>query len=118
MTACIFQVVIDEADVRCETDYVNIIVPGLYMNLFGQDSVVSLCNKIEKNSLVKHFQSEEQWSRFYHKFTNRTAVVEECWVGGRKLVWMPYVDMDGDFVFQHALTGEPVYPPNGAWMPG
>ena len=112
------QVDIDLDSILCHTEHENLIVPALYPNQHGVNSAEEICNKMEKNSVLKHFESLEQWTKFHTKFKDLPAVVDQCWKGGRKLVWMPYHDKDTDFVFHHMLTGEPVYGANGAWMSG
>ena len=105
-------------DLQCPSDDRTLLVSALYRKATGIHSQEEMCNKLEKNGVLKHFTGEQEWETFYNRFTDWPALVRECWQGGRKLVWMPYVDRDGDFVFHHMVTGEPVYPPNGAWMNG
>ena len=109
---------VDLDDILCHTDYENLIVPALYPKQHGLNSAEEICNKLEKDSVLKHFENLAQWTKFHTKFKDISAVLDQCWTGGRKLVWMPYHDNNRDTVYHHMITKEPVFPPNGVWMPG
>ena len=99
----------------CDEEYKNIILPTFYNDLQGSNSAEEMCNKLEMYSILKHFETPGQWQKFHEKFKDRDAVINECWVGGRKLFWIPYADRDGDFSFHHVLTGEKT---PDVWFPG
>ena len=114
----IIQVNVSLSELICETNYKNLLLPSIYKNAVGKNSAEEMCHKLEENSTLKHFTSEKQYEEFFKKFKDMPALETECWQESRKLIWMPYVDPDQDFVFTHLQTGETVYPSNGAWMAG
>ena len=83
------EVTLNISETQCskEKEEVDLFVPGKW-NAF--DGAVEVCEKMSTGGMSSSFDNTESFFRVHERARTLSGFVEECWLDGRILAWLPF----------------------------